>query len=283
MELAEHILKFCHVRDVAKFAETCREMHALVYDGRDSYLWRELYLNFPFDDSRKSMPFFSQLSSGDAKVDWQQELQGRVQAESVLLYESPGAWRDHYDSELVAKALNTLVSAVDRAPSGSVERESYDLAWVRNILIKSPILYDASLQDKYPEARQLQARLRCSLGLAHEDGESEESHKRLQADRTASRCFVYNLRNYTRETLWGPYTINGDGKVTVNWEHLEHIMNVVVMNVREVPNHWEEVWPTWGLESTRAYSAPHVRNRNPNDWAGVEGVWRRVVCFMDYR
>ena len=115
------------------------------------------------------------------------------------------------------------------------------------------------------------------------DGESEESHKRLQADRTASRCFVYNLRNYTRETLWGPYTTNGDGKVTVNWEHLEHIMNVVVMNVREVPNHWEEVWPTWGLESTRAYSAPHVRNRNPNDWAGVEGVWRRVVCFMDYR
>jgi len=36
-----------------------------------------------------------------------------------------------------------------------------------------------------------------------------------------------------------------------------------------------------GLQAIRAYSAPGAA---PGlDWAGVEGTWRRYVCFMDYR
>lgn len=35
--------------------------------------------------------------------------------------------------------------------------------------------------------------------------------------------------------------------------------------------------------STRPYSSPNWDGRPPGDWAGVEGIWKRVISFMDYR
>jgi len=38
-----------------------------------------------------------------------------------------------------------------------------------------------------------------------------------------------------------------------------------------------------GYEKTAPYSAPGWNNRASGDWAGVEGTWKRVISFMDYR
>jgi hypothetical protein len=69
----------------------------------------------------------------------------------------------------------------------------------------------------------------------------------------------------------------------VAYVHLEAIVNVVLLNLQELPRigAWANTAPPAGLEATRAYSAPGKFTKK--DWAGVEGTWRRFVCFMDYR
>ncbi|KAH9075768.1 hypothetical protein EDB83DRAFT_2218397, partial [Lactarius deliciosus] len=92
------------------------------------------------------------------------------------------------------------------------------------------------------------------------------------------------LRNYTRETHWGPFTDGGD---CVNWSHVNAFVTVIAMNLRDFGGDWpREFKPraiVQGLESCRAYSAPGTLQRSPLDWAGVEGQWLRIVCFCDYR
>lgn len=35
--------------------------------------------------------------------------------------------------------------------------------------------------------------------------------------------------------------------------------------------------------NTMPFTAPGWRKRKPGDWAGVEGLWKRAISFMDYR
>ncbi|KAF9023418.1 hypothetical protein BDZ89DRAFT_1136725 [Hymenopellis radicata] len=58
-------------------------------------------------------------------------------------------------------------------------------------------------------------------------------------------------------------------------------MNVVWANLSELPPRLFEFRPRVGLDAVRARSAPAIFT--DSDWAGVEGNWRRYVCFMDYR
>jgi len=102
--------------------------------------------------------------------------------------------------------------------------------------------------------------------------------------RRACRRFVYDLRNYTKERRWGPFCEDRD---EVDWMHVSAIVTVVTMNLRDFGHHWPGSFKppsvVTGLEATRAYSAPEAFKRAPNDWAGVEGHWMRIVCFCDYR
>lgn len=42
---------------------------------------------------------------------------------------------------------------------------------------------------------------------------------------------VYDLRNYTPATLWGPYL--PDGEASVDWEKMEAIMVIIGHNIRD--------------------------------------------------
>jgi len=105
--------------------------------------------------------------------------------------------------------------------------------------------------------------------------ENDDNLEHLRDIRTRSRCLVYDLRNYHVANLWGPYL---DGKV--NWTHMDSIINVITSNLREQPSEYIPRPPT-GIKAIRPYSAPG--DYTGSDWAGVEGTWRRYVCFMDYR
>ncbi|KAE9395927.1 hypothetical protein BT96DRAFT_1042571 [Gymnopus androsaceus JB14] len=124
---------------------------------------------------------------------------------------------------------------------------------------------------------QLHSLLRAHISLTHEIHGDEETENALSARRIQSRCFVYDIRNYKPINQWGPFLDDG----SVNWLHIEHLANVVLINLRELPPLWATTIPPLGLENTRAYSAPGPHC--DTDWAGVEGTWRRYVCFMDYR
>ncbi|KAI0823129.1 hypothetical protein BC628DRAFT_1364926 [Trametes gibbosa] len=193
---------------------------------------------------------------------------------------------------------------------------------------KPPLQPTPSSEDTLvAETRQLRCRLRAYVALSHESSFVAESRERVAALRKASRCFVYDMRRYQPETLWGPYrvvsapaivsgtTAEGDGRgatvdtegglavegsadgtpspaprrlLVVNWEHVEHILNVVGLKLREVPQSSLGFYkkPLFMPEALRAYSAVGAREsaeRPVHDWAGVTGKWRRFVCFMDYR
>ncbi|KAI0724184.1 hypothetical protein C8T65DRAFT_824509 [Cerioporus squamosus] len=136
------------------------------------------------------------------------------------------------------------------------------------------------------QAQQMRARLRACVALSHESSFEIHSRVRMATLRKASRAFVYDMRKYQPSTLWGPYRTGEDGRtVLVNWEHIEHILNVVGLKLRDVPisslGYFKK--PLFQMDALRAYSAVGSSQRPESDWAGVSGTWRRFVCFMDYR
>jgi hypothetical protein len=74
--------------------------------------------------------------------------------------------------------------------------------------------------------RQLSAKLHCLYGVPI------EATGRTRSSRTYPYACskVYDLRNYTPNTIWGPYL--GDGSLYVDWEKIEAIMVVIGHNLR---------------------------------------------------
>lgn len=303
-ELTEHILKFCHPTDIARFSATCRPLHDIVYSKHDQAVWREAFLAYPFDDLRLS-PLLNPPGTKSAaapEIDWRTEVQRRTTAELTLCSEGTtvqaAVHEDRSDPDEptpIHDALHVFAAAVRTAPAGSTGT-SATLEWVSNTLARAPLLARCADSPAFeawkglPEsssARQLVAQLLCLLALEHEQDAGDKAKTRIARVRSASRCYVYDLRRYRDETLWGPYRqVTSDAarsRLVVNWEHMRHIQNVVLLNLRDFPGSWMKVWPEFGPQLLRPYSAPGSDQRKPWDWAGVEGKWRRVVCFMDYR
>ncbi|KAI6045179.1 hypothetical protein EDC04DRAFT_2638904 [Pisolithus marmoratus] len=259
-EIIEHALTHCHPRDVAAFSQTCRTAYQLVYHSRDQYLWRQLFLSYPFDDPRRSL----QGLHRHAPFDWKSELQRRVLAEAIA--RSPSA-----TPEELMDALETFLNV--RVPSQS-------LLWVVDVLQSSNMLH-LPLFDHCNTSQNL-AQLRSYLALTLDDYDEDDvgGMEWMKVLRAKSRCYVYDLRNYCRENDWGPFWKNG----CVNWVHVESIMNVLSSNLAELSEPSQiDIRPPCGLEATRAYSAPGATTRNLKDWAGVEGTWGRYISFMDHR
>ncbi|PFH54746.1 hypothetical protein AMATHDRAFT_52544 [Amanita thiersii Skay4041] len=138
---------------------------------------------------------------------------------------------------------------------------SKDLQWIQNAIHGSELL----TQNISPDAAHLQARLRSYLTLCTDARFSPSFHAALHRKRTASRVFIYSLRNYSPETRWGPLLKDG----AVNWVHIEYLSLVILANLYELPNNLAIRRPRLGLESIRPYSAPGPCHER--DWAGVTG------------
>lgn len=262
-EIIEYMLTLCAPRDVASFAQTCRIAHLLIYKSSDSHLWRQLFLAVPFDDLRSSPNVASEHS-----LDWKSELKDRVAAELTL------AGQD-ISENVRDSALDVVLRTIHHAPAGPMP--SKNIAWAERVL--NPHLTVASGSPS-----QTCARLLAYMGLSQFDPLDPVLTTRDL--RSQSRAYVYNLRHYTPESNFGVFrsqmVINSIRLYEPNWVHVQYCVNVIIMNVLDLESP-EQVFPPRGLEATRAYSAPESDSRDVNDWAGVEGVWRRYVCFMDYR
>ncbi|KAJ7357026.1 hypothetical protein DFH08DRAFT_689216 [Mycena albidolilacea] len=265
LKVLEHTLLFCHPRDVARFSKTCRFAFHLVYRSADQYFWRQLFIVL-FDDPRHGVPPFR---ADPSSYDWKGQLVRRMKAE-----------RDTFaDAGDRGSALETFVSVAEEAlPISRVSDDppaSRNVGWLDNILRNSDLL-KASFS---PHEAQFGDRIKAYMALSFmkEDDGDEAALRDL---RTRSRCIVYDLRNYNDGNNWGPYLLDG----TINWTHIDSIVNVVASNLREQPSKYIPRPPV-GLQAVRAYSAPG--DYTGPDWAGcgncVAGTWQRYVCFMDYR
>lgn len=268
-EIIEHALTFLHPIDIAKFSQTCHLAHTLVYRTADSHLWRQLFLLYPFDDPRPVG-----FPHADVPYDWMGELQRRIKAELIAIN-----IERRMDEQ--AYALETFINMVLNAPpvqAGLEHMKSASFDWITCVLRKSKILDVPSLSIQDSRAQQV-GRLRSYLALSLEIAQDEREMARMSNIRASSRCYVYDLRNYRRDNEYGPYLRGGQ----VNWVHVEAIVNVIQMNLSEIPSVRLDSIPPVGFEATRMYSAPGATTRHEDDWACIEGSWRRYVCFMDYR
>lgn len=221
---------------------------------------------------------------------------------------------DAYDicAEIIREAtpaVSTHYTSVASTSSSVVEKstESNNIEWMDLLLRTNPNflwppaapLRQSSLGDlvepvppKVPEPDNSlgqyftnspsRARLRAHFGVSS----FETACTPFDSTRLVARMYVYDLRNYRPETLYGPWSVDEakPGSVTANWIHINHILTVIVGNLDEYRSHIEikEIDPPTGLEHTRSHSAPGWEKRAERDWAGVEGTWKRIICFMDY-
>lgn len=270
-EVSEHALAYLHPTDVASFAKVSRAGRALVYGASDHYLWRQLFLAL-FDEPGKSL----KSHSGYPTYNWKGELQRRIRAELTAFN------AEHRPDERI-NTVETLVAVILDSPPVQATvpfGESTSLRFVTPILRDSGILSTADVPDKIG-AQQI-SRLRTYLALSLDSPKEKDlgdGSQLLPDVRVKSRCYVYDLRNYRRDNEFGPFLQGRE----VNWPHVEAIVNVIQMNLVELEGLWLDTRPPVGLEATRGYSAPGAFKRAPEDWACIEGTWRRYVSFMDYR
>ncbi|TFK76733.1 hypothetical protein BDN72DRAFT_829885 [Pluteus cervinus] len=270
VELIERVLIASCPQDVASFSMTCSAAYHLVHRSTDQFLWRQLFLLHPFDDPRRSLAHDE--SKAPDSIDWKSELLRRMKARMIAFSQPPLIYEHKRALETFIAMVGEALPAKDSQESRTNE-PSHNLLWLHDVLDKSRILDSTPL----PNEARLYARLRSYLALTLDTGKDEKTQARLRKRRVKSRSYVYDLRKYNSETSWGPYMAHG----RVNWVHVEHLMNVVLMNLGELPGTWAHTKPPLGLQATRPYSAPGIRSSV--DWAGIEGTWRRYVCFMDYR
>jgi hypothetical protein len=266
-EITEHTLTLLHPLDIANFSQTCHSAYTLVYGAPDQYLWRQLFLAYPFDDPRNTLNH--QITS--TTYNWKSALQLRVQAELIAL----NLVRRLDERQFV---LETIISVIGDALPASEHKESDSIKWVTRILHNSRILA-AHVTLPSPMDNQLISRIRTYLALSFDKADNGRGIADFDALRTKSRCLVYNIHNYRRDNNYGPFL----GRGQINWVQAEAIVNVIQTNLMEINDVWMDTRPPVGLEATRAYSVTGAAKRSSADWACVEGTWRRYVCFLDYR
>lgn len=273
-EITEHTLVLSHPRDVASFAQTCRSARALVYEARDQHLWRRLFLEQPFDDPRRTLVSYDVVNEV-LEVDWKKELQRRVFAMRVIQKIST------HPPEL-AGALDALVSVIKNLPPMSEKQdESNDLIWLSQLVREHNVFRDCFVTSSWTFEEQ-QRLLELWTYVGWRDTVRDKDALSILSERNAARAFAYDMRNYSQETLWGPFLPGKKG--SVNWQHIRALITVVFCNLHDLGMLWQDTRPPSNLDALRPYSAPRCHGaRNPRDWAGVEGTWRRYVCFMDYR
>ncbi|KAF8525198.1 hypothetical protein BU17DRAFT_41915 [Hysterangium stoloniferum] len=265
-EINERILTLSEPPAIAAMAQSCTFFRNLIHRPVDQHLWRSLFLR-RFDDPRIT---FSLYGHDANHYPWSAELQRRIRSDTLLTRRNKFISLSPEEKVLV---LRTLADAIYCAPPAYLAVISQDVDWVRRLIGTAEIFKFPCTDDTI----ELYAQMHVYFGLTRE----EKQMPGAQAMRTESRSFVYDLRKYTKSNLWGPFL--RDSGARVSWVHIDHVVNVISMNLEDIVELWEQMRPPTGLEATRPYSAPDVEHASPKDWAGIEGKWYRYVCFMDYR
>lgn len=277
-EVLEDTLIHCDPCDVAAVSQTCRRLRDLIYFSDDNHLWRALYLSQPLDDPRICVDQAGRPVGRTGNFDWKIELHAVTRARSVL--NDPKLLRE---GELVT-ILRTLLKLATNTRPISPSFSNYDdisqnLLWVAAHLRKHDDYFlDYALRpdlDASSEEIQLRSRLHAYFGVTHGDVR--------RSARSASRAYVYSLRNYSDANQYGPYMMDYSRKV--NWVHIQaihHIFALHTVNIQE-----NDVFEYAIIPMSMPHIQPIVGDVSDldgeTDWAQVEGDWNCSFCFCDHR
>ena len=145
------------------------------------------------------------------------------------------------------------------------------------------------------ETRHQSAKLHCIYGIPN-----DATGRRALSTHPFARSHVYDLRNYSKRSRWGPF--RNDGSMRVNWELMESIMVVLGYNnslcSRRYMDRFTLPWstPFANIFQDRFAHLPSTTSTLPSpslttepslplnlqDPYNISGIWARVVCFLDY-
>ncbi|KAI2602850.1 hypothetical protein GGR54DRAFT_466018 [Hypoxylon sp. NC1633] len=294
-EIVQHVLGYVDPPDLAWIPRICKSFYHTVKGNKS--LFRAVYLN-NYDDP-----------PSQSSLDWEQAIKDIVRLQIVCLRrDSVIAKKDElpfvYDT--VKSLLQNAATDTERVRSTThpSSRNAELLTYIfsddlnQSAFLCRSFIYErarcAVTSDDYfdypprPD-QQKSAHLHCLYGvpLLH-----LPDHRRTRRSKMSPYACskVYDLRQYTANTKWGPFM--DDDTDRVDWEKVEAIMIVIGANLRKLNltkfsvcrNFWETPFAgTW----PRSYKPLPVMAREPDplelrDPYGVTGTWLRVVCFLDY-
>ena len=204
-----------------------------------------------------------------------------------------------FDIEDVKSRMVTEDGAEQAVLDQGSRSESEQLASVHRKLCRP--LADTGDRSSQWQLRQLSAKLHCLYGVSidtvHKDT-SKSLRYSLRSDTVPvhpyARSLVYDLRQHSDPTLWGPFL--DDGLQTVDWEKIEAIMIILDHNMKHSAEmhhvadgaSYVQDKPFVGA-SPKSYVSrpPSIPMKPPSsleaqDPYNITGVWMRVVCFLDY-
>jgi hypothetical protein len=299
--------------DLSAVSRTCKDLNS--YISGNKLLHKDIYLR------RYDQPAL--------EPSWETEVHDLVKLEKILESSDRQAKRDalEFADEQINHLLDTASSDPDESLNIQLLADHFaDAANIDTLLCASNLFERAGGEDQAPavneELRQSSAKLHCMYGVPIDEipsrssftiwRPSEESspssrtrlRSRPKLTHTYARSKVYDLRQYTEATLWGPF--RDDGTQRVDWEKVEAIMIVLGFNLRRFteksdgrfPMIWDEPFvgatpnsyiappavaePTEKLDSDLIKIRELALNLNALDPYGVTGTWMRVVCFLDF-
>ncbi|KAM0716935.1 hypothetical protein Q7P37_006787 [Cladosporium fusiforme] len=301
--------------DLSSLSRTCKYLYNYIKENK--VLHRDIYIR------RYDQP--------KSDTDWEACTHDLFKLEQILSSPDLKVKRDALG--FAATQINYLLqsSATDPGSSLNIQlltEQFADTANIDALLCSSALFARAGGETQVPamteELRQLSAQLHCMYGVPIDEIPSRSSfhiwrpdvqlspsactrlQSRPRVTHTYARAKVYDLRQYTDATLWGPF--RDDGTQRVDWEKVEAIMIVLGFNLRKFtdrtdgrfPFIWAEPFAAATPDSFESHPldiVPSVAkdldehqvkirelalSLDAQDPYGVTGTWMRVVCFLDY-
>ncbi|KAI5362965.1 putative F-box domain-containing protein [Septoria linicola] len=323
-ELLHCIFAEIEPADLSSISQSCRALHSYISANR--LLHKDIYVK-RYDDP----------TGLKAEPDWEDWVHRRVKLEKLLDTDNRDAKRAGL--EFVASEINSLVETArkDQEESKNVRLLADSFMTTDNIdtLLCSSSLFapgragdSEQMQAATPELRQASAKLHCLYGVPVDTAPTRSAFRynlirhpraglvlapslctRSQVNARSTHQFarskVYDLREYTESTLWGPFM--NDGSHRVDWEKVEAVMIVLGYNLRRFTDRSDGrfplIWkhPFVGATPGSYKTPPRIAPVEPMDFDedagvirdlalgldamdpyGVTGFWMRVVCFMDW-
>ncbi|EXM25426.1 hypothetical protein FOTG_07856 [Fusarium oxysporum f. sp. vasinfectum 25433] len=289
-EILHHILQWIAPADLVILPRVCKAFQTVTKVNHK--LYRDVYMNTLDEPSNQSL-------------DYEQEIRDFVKLESIC--NNPEKSELEFVHDTVTRLLKNASPSHDEAINLSkTHAPSRNVAHLQSLFSRDDtaeaFLQGSSLFNRLrrqPTRDSISAPTSCDDGYRTLQQQSAHLHclysrpilnvGRLRSMKTYPYACskVYDLRQFTQNTGWGPF--KDDGTFNVDWEKVEAILIVLGHNIgarRQIARIFAEVWDSpFSGSFQNSFMAPPPRDitsLEARDPYGVTGTWYRIVCFLDY-
>ncbi|KAF3767722.1 hypothetical protein M406DRAFT_328781 [Cryphonectria parasitica EP155] len=297
-EITTAILSFTDPKDLAQVNLTCKYLYGLVKDNAS--LFRTMYLHL--------------IDGPPEELDWVGEVKDLARFRAICASSDPpvsnkkqGALPYH----LFFSERPQMSMAYQAGRGVDILRDCFaNNRAVQTFMCRSFIFQRARApiqsfdQPKQPPTReqQMSAKLHCLFG------DMVLNYGRTRSTRAYPfACSkLYDIREYTQRTRWGPFLDEGPGPIRqgfgtpqlvppadrVDWEKVEAIMIVLWANMKEQDLDRLPIFNSfWGIPFAGCWPNSYLPlglddqaeiEDVPEDPYGISGTYLRIICFLDY-